>query len=247
MPSPGQRRIRLRFLHPRAPMPYDILNLLQALLLPLAISTVVVTAGLVWLIGRKPSSRPAPGSDKPAARHQAPQDVTPPAWQPPPAIAPMPDVVPQAPAAVHSPTPPLATPNGVRPRKADLLLVDDSAVVRTRLRRLFQPAGYSLALAADGQAALTLLAEGRYGLLITDLEMPHLDGVGLIRAVMADPVHAAMPMLAITGHDDLQAQLNQLKAVAGIYRKPWVDDDLLGHVHTLVTPSLLTEAETAEA
>lgn len=229
-------------------MPYDILNLLQTLLLPLAIGTVVVTALLVWLIGRKPVARQRPLHDTPAPRRQAlqaPPEAAAPAWQPPPAIAPLPDM-PLPP--VHAAVPPVtATPPAARPRKADLLLVDDSAVVRTRLRRLFQPAGYSLALAADGEAALTLLAEGRYGLLITDLEMPRLDGMGLIRAVMADPVHAGMPVLAITGHDDLQAQLNQLHAAAGIYRKPWVDDDLLGHVQSLVAPSLLAETATEGA
>lgn len=227
-------------------MPYDILNLLQTLLLPLAIGTVVVTALLVWLIGRKPARRPGPLPETPAPRRQAQPEAAAPAWQPPPAIALLPDMAPAPePAAVAPPI--AATPPAARPRKADLLLVDDSAVVRTRLRRLFQPAGYSLALAADGEAALTLLAEGRYGLLITDLEMPRLDGMGLIRAVMADPVHAGMPMLAITGHDDLQAQLNQLHAAAGIYRKPWVDDDLLGHVQSLVAPSLRTELATEEA
>jgi CheY-like chemotaxis protein len=120
---------------------------------------------------------------------------------------------------------------------ADLLLVDDSAVVRTRLKRLFEPAGYSVVLANDGEDALALLAQGRYGLLLTDLEMPRLDGVGLIQAAIADPGCAGMPMLAITGHDDLQAQLDRLHAVAGIHRKPWVDDDLLGHVRQLLAPA----------
>lgn len=122
---------------------------------------------------------------------------------------------------------------------ADLLLVDDSAVVRAKLRRLFEPEGFSLALAPDGEAALTLLSQGRYGLLVTDLEMPRLDGIGLIRAALADPGCAGMPILAITGHDDLQSQLNQLHAVAGIHHKPWVDEDLLDHVKALVEPSLL--------
>ena len=226
-------------------MPFDILNLLQTLLLPLAIGTVVVTAGLVGLIGRKPASHARPAAppratgalQAPAQRSALPGAAAA-TWQPPPAIAPLPDIAPPAAPAGAMPPPVAATPPAARVRKADLLLVDDSAVVRTRLRRLFQPAGYSLALAGDGEAALTLLAEGRYGLLVTDLEMPRLDGMGLIRAVMADPVHAGMPMLAITGHDDLQSQLNQLQAVAGIYRKPWVDDDLLGHVQALVAPSL---------
>lgn len=242
-------------------MPNDILNLLQTLLLPLAIGTVVVTAVLVWLIGRRPAPRAKPAPESAATAHAAPAQRNPqpaataPVWQPPPAIAPLPDM-PLAratggtlppPAAARSPATSTATSPNIRPRKADLLLVDDSAVVRTRLRRLFQPAGYSMALAGDGEAALTLMAEGRYGLLITDLEMPRLDGLGLIRAVMADPVHAAMPVLAITGHDDLQAQLNQLHTVAGIHRKPWVDDDLLGHVQALVAPSLLSALATEDA
>ena len=235
-------------------MPFDILNLLQTLLLPLAIGTVVVTAGLVWLIGRKPASNARPAAppratgalQAPAQRSALPGAAAA-TWQPPPAIAPLPDIAPPAAPAGAVPPPVAATPPAARVRKADLLLVDDSAVVRTRLRRLFQPAGYSLALAGDGEAALTLLAEGRYGLLITDLEMPRLDGMGLIRAVKADPVHADMPVLAITGHDDLQAQLNQLQAAAGIYRKPWVDDDLLGHVQALVAPSLLRELAAEDA
>ena len=114
-------------------------------------------------------------------------------------------------------------------------------MVRAKLRRLFEPAGYRLALARDGEEALALLRAGRYALMVTDLEMPRLDGVALVRAVQQQPDWAGMPILAITGHDDLQAQLNQLQAVAGIYRKPWIDDDLLGHVQAMVQPSLVPE------
>ena len=114
-------------------------------------------------------------------------------------------------------------------------------MVRAKLRRLFEPAGYRIALAHDGAEALALLGQGRFALLVTDLEMPRLDGVGLIRATLALPACTGMPILAITGHEDLQSQLNQLQAVAGIYRKPWIDDDLLGHVQTLVQPSALRD------
>lgn len=137
----------------------------------------------------------------------------------------------RSPAAAHS----------LPALQADLLLVDDSAVVRAKLRRLFEPAGYRLALARDGEEALALLRAGRYALMVTDLEMPRLDGVALVRTVQHQPDWAGMPILAITGHDDLQAQLNQLQAVAGIYRKPWIDDDLLGHVQAMVQPSLVPE------
>jgi CheY-like chemotaxis protein len=211
------------------------LNFLQNLLLPLLLGALVVGLVAVALVGRK---RPAPR--QPAARPASQPPATPAAPAPtarasqPP--APAADThparaAPPPPAAPAAPTPPAV------PLQADLLLVDDSAVVRAKLRRLFEPAGYRLALARDGEEALALLDQGRYALMVTDLEMPRLDGVGLIRATLQRPACAGMPILAITGHEDLQNQLNQLQAVAGIYRKPWIDDDLLSHVQALVQPS----------
>lgn len=202
----------------------DLLHTLLTLLLPWLLGALVVGGIAIWLVGRRPTAR------RPAAT-AAPASTAPP--EPPQEEAPPPAARPPVPAA-----PPAI---GVPPLQADLLLVDDSAVVRAKLRRLFEPAGYRLALARDGEEALALLQAGRYGLMVTDLEMPRLDGVALVRALQQQPGWAGMPVLAITGHDDLQAQLNQLQAVAGIYRKPWNDDDLLGHVQTLVQPSLVQE------
>jgi len=122
----------------------------------------------------------------------------------------------------------------VLPQAADLLLVDDSAVARAKLRRLFEAAGYQVQLACDGVEALALLAKGRYSLMITDLEMPNMDGIALINACRAEPQTARMPMLAITGHEGLRAKFNECRDICGIHRKPWVDDILLSHVATLV-------------
>jgi CheY-like chemotaxis protein len=225
-------------------MQFDILNILQTLLLPLAAGAVVVAGLLVWLAGRQPAPRPAP-RPAPAAQptrqdgSPPPQDDTQAADADPAATganaaAPQADLVP----ADTAPATPAPTIAALRPLRADLLLVDDSAVVRAKLRRLFEPAGYRVDLARDGEDALLMLAQGRYALMITDLEMPRLDGVALVRATVADPACAGMPILAITGHDDLQAQLSALQAVAGIYRKPWFDEDLLAQVKALAAPSL---------
>ena len=202
----------------------DLLHTLLTLLLPWLLGALVVGGIAIWLVGRRPTARRPSATAAPAstAPPEPPQEEAPPPAARPP--------VPAAPPAI-----------GVPPLQADLLLVDDSAVVRAKLRRLFEPAGYRLALARDGEEALALLQAGRYALMVTDLEMPRLDGVALVRALQQQPGWAGMPVLAITGHDDLQAQLNQLQAVAGIYRKPWNDDDLLGHVQTLVQPSLVQE------
>ncbi len=116
---------------------------------------------------------------------------------------------------------------------ADLLLVDDSAVARAKLRRLFEAAGYQVHLACDGVEAQALLVKGHYALMITDLEMPNMDGIELIHACKADPRTAGMPVLAITGHEGLRAKFNECRDACGIHRKPWVDDILLSHVAAL--------------
>jgi CheY-like chemotaxis protein len=120
------------------------------------------------------------------------------------------------------------------PHAADLLLVDDSAVARAKLRRLFERAGYSVQLACDGVEALALLQRGRYALMVTDLEMPKMDGVTLINTCLRQPQTARMPMLAVSGHENLRAKFNQCRQICGVHRKPWVDDILLSHVAALV-------------
>ncbi len=149
---------------------------------------------------------------------------------PQPTALPVPLATP-APAA-YRPAPRLPEP--VEPTQAaDLLLVDDSAVARAKLRRLFETAGYRVHLARDGVEAQALLGQGHYGLMITDLEMPNMDGIALIHACKADPRTARMPVLAITGHEGLRAKFNECRDASGIHRKPWVDDILLSHVAAL--------------
>jgi CheY-like chemotaxis protein len=131
------------------------------------------------------------------------------------------------------------------PPAADLLLVDDSAVARAKLRKLFEQAGYQVHLACDGVEAMALLEKGRYGLLLTDLEMPNMDGVTLINTCLDRPQTARMPILAISGHESLRAKFNECRNIAGVHRKPWVDDILLSHVATLVGTQRARVAETA--
>jgi len=133
------------------------------------------------------------------------------------------------------------------PLAADLLLVDDSAVARTKLRRLFEAAGYQVHLACDGVEALALLAKGRYSLMITDLEMPNMDGSALISACRAQASTASMPILAVSGHEGLRAKFNECREISGIHRKPWIDDLLTSHVATLVTTRCARLAEPVSA
>ncbi len=195
---------------------------LQDALLPMLLAG---TAGLIIGVGVPAGLRAwrQPRRAAPRSPHLAPP------------LAPHPGPVQQrsaAPAITGGRTRPRA--QALLPKAADLLLVDDSAVARAKLRKLFERAGYSVQLACDGVEALTLLQRGRYALMVTDLEMPKMDGVTLINTCLRQPQTARMPMLAVSGHENLRAKFNECRQICGVHRKPWVDDVLVSHVAALV-------------
>ncbi|MDC8784856.1 response regulator [Roseateles koreensis] len=124
-------------------------------------------------------------------------------------------------------------PSTLQPESVHLLVVDDSAVARAKLGRLFEGAGYPVTLARDGVEALACLAERRFDVLITDLEMPNKDGFELIAAVQGSLETEDLPVIAITGHDEMQARVHQVQGLYGIFKKPWNDRELLKRVETL--------------
>ena len=150
----------------------------------------------------------------------------------PPIVRPRASPVP-APVPTPAPAAPIAPAPAVASEPAALLLVDDSAVARAKLSKLFLGAGYRVTVARDGVEALERLAEQRFALMITDLEMPNKDGFELIAAVQGDLETEDMPVIAITGHDDMQARVHQVQGLYGIFKKPWNDRDLLKRVEAL--------------
>jgi two-component system, chemotaxis family, chemotaxis protein CheY len=78
-----------------------------------------------------------------------------------------------------------------------ILTVDDSASVRQMVKFTLSEAGYAVIEAKDGQEALAKLASP-VNLVITDLNMPRLDGLGLIRSIRANPALKALPVVMLT-------------------------------------------------
>lgn len=68
------------------------------------------------------------------------------------------------------------------------------------LRRVFERAGHEVIEAAHGEAALRCVWESPPDLVVTDLMMPVMDGLELIRRLRADPATAGIQILAVTGH-----------------------------------------------
>lgn len=83
-----------------------------------------------------------------------------------------------------------------------ILTVDDSRTMRDMLQLALADAGYRVIQAVDGIDGLeTLSAEGA-DVVITDINMPRLDGFGFIEGVRADPRHRATPVLVLTTESD---------------------------------------------
>lgn len=90
-----------------------------------------------------------------------------------------------------------------------ILTVDDSSTIRRLLKAALSRQGFEVAEAEDGVAALEWLsANRRPDLIITDINMPRLDGFGLVEAVRAQQCHDGMPILVLSteSSDDKQSR-----------------------------------------
>jgi CheY-like chemotaxis protein len=83
------------------------------------------------------------------------------------------------------------------------LVVDDEPDQRFLLRRIFERAGHEVSDAVDGAAALAAVRDSAPDLVVTDVMMPVMDGVELIRCLRDDPATAHIPILAASGDTHL--------------------------------------------
>jgi len=117
------------------------------------------------------------------------------------------------------------------PQAPLVLVVDDSLTVRRITQRLLEREGYRVVVAKDGLEGLEKLGSERPAVLLTDIEMPRMDGFDLVRNMRADAKLADLPVIMITSrlaqkHRDYAAELG----VDHYLGKPYAEDDLLGLV-----------------
>ena len=115
-----------------------------------------------------------------------------------------------------------------------VLVVDDALSVRRSMQQLLGDAGYDVAMAADGFEAIEQIRLKRPALMLTDLEMPNLNGLELTRRVREVPQWMDMPIVMITSRaGDKHRQIASDAGVDVYLTKPYLDADLLMHVRTL--------------
>ena len=111
-----------------------------------------------------------------------------------------------------------------------LLIVDDSMMMRTFIRRVLEAAGFGDAeqhTARDGNEALDVLRSHPVDLVISDINMPGLDGEGLLERLSADPRLCGIPVLMVSS-DATQTRACRLleKGARGYIVKPFHPEDL---------------------
>jgi two-component system chemotaxis response regulator CheY len=114
---------------------------------------------------------------------------------------------------------------------AAILTVDDSASLRQAINIALSSEGYQVTEAGDGAEGLAKADAGAFNLIITDLNMPVMDGLTMIRHLRAKPTHAGTPILFLTTESDpaIKAQAKAAGAT-GWLTKPFNADQLLAVV-----------------
>jgi two-component system chemotaxis sensor kinase CheA len=103
------------------------------------------------------------------------------------------------------------------PRAVRLLVVDDSITTRTMEMSMFEAAGYVVRGAADGVAAWELLQTEEIDIVVSDVDMPRMDGFELCARIRAHPELAELPIVLVTARETREDEEHGLRAGANAY------------------------------
>ncbi|HXO00325.1 MAG TPA: response regulator [Candidatus Acidoferrales bacterium] len=118
-----------------------------------------------------------------------------------------------------------------------VVVADDSISVRKFVGRMLEKAGYRVKLASDGLEASEIIAEVGCHLVITDLEMPRMNGYELLAHLRQDPMTKKIPVLVVTSRAGAKHRDRAMKeGASGFLTKPVQEDQLISTVEGLIDP-----------
>lgn len=128
------------------------------------------------------------------------------------------------------------TPVRAAPRKPSVLVVDDSFTARTLQKNILETAGYDVRVAVDGEQALSMLRANSADAVVTDVQMPRMDGFSLLEAMKQDDRLKAIPVVLVTSlsSEEDQARGLALGADAYIVKQKFDHSDLLNTIRQLM-------------
>lgn len=123
-----------------------------------------------------------------------------------------------------------------RPAELRILLVDDSAILRASLESMVKSLGYQVLTAGDGLEGLAVLDQEVVDLVITDLQMPRMDGLGLLRRIRANPRWRELPLMVLSslGSPEDRARCVEAGANAHLTKNELSESALAEAIHRLL-------------
>lgn len=116
-----------------------------------------------------------------------------------------------------------------------ILIVDDSESIREVVSFTLQNEGYEVLIGVDGQDALKFLDGRNIDLVITDLHMPNMDGIGLIKEVRKMDAYQRIPILFLTTESQAAKKMEAKEAGAtGWIIKPFVPAKLIAAINKVI-------------
>ncbi len=117
-----------------------------------------------------------------------------------------------------------------------ILLVDDSITTRSLLKNILETSGFSVLTAVDGLDAWSKIKSNHFSLIVTDVEMPNMDGFELIHRIKSDKKVENIPIVIVSTRDSQEDRLRgmDLGADAYIIKKGLNDSELVRIVHELI-------------
>jgi len=121
-------------------------------------------------------------------------------------------------------------------RRKRILVVDDSLTVRELERKLLDHAGYDVEVSIDGMDGWNAVRAGEFDLVVTDVDMPRMDGIELVGLIKSDPVLKSLPVMIVSYKDREEDRQRGLEAGADYYlaKSSFHDDTLLDAVTDLI-------------
>lgn len=118
-----------------------------------------------------------------------------------------------------------------------ILVVDDASSIRFALNALLTEAGFNVVEAEDGQDALAQLSQSRIHLIISDLNMPIMDGLTFLREVKAHPGFRYIPFIMLTTENAPELRQQGAEAGAKVWlTKPFEPQSLLDNLAKVIQP-----------
>jgi two-component system chemotaxis response regulator CheY len=127
-----------------------------------------------------------------------------------------------------------------------ILIVDDSALVRSQLRGLLEPKGVRVIEAQDGSEGLWRARESKVDLVITDIHMPRMDGIRMIEELRKLPQYAVSPIFVLTSDaSNLRAQDGKRAGANAWILKPLIPELLWSAIQKAMDSATLDATKAA--